>query len=155
MHDRGCEGWLRASATACSTTRSGYCPAPDETPDETPDELALRAAAFELLRDGPLSEATLLDRLLPTGALEPWRLLDDESLLDVLDEALLDTDDCWTTDDGIVMLLATALDGVVFTHRVTPDELDLGELQVTPDFVIIDWDDSSLVMSGGGVVATR
>ena len=95
----------------------------------------LATAIRSVLGAGPLPFATLVDRLIESGALEN----DDLDLLrdDVFD-ALLDDDDVWLGHDDVVALVATMLDGAVFTHRVSDAEREAGVLHSTPDLDVID-----------------
>ncbi|MDZ4827486.1 MAG: SEC-C metal-binding domain-containing protein [Actinomycetota bacterium] len=102
----------------------------------TPEEDAALAAAFEELAAGPLPFDELLDRLQRLGIVVDTYELDEE----VLDGLLITTDSAWTNEDGIVALTSTLLDGAVFTHRISADELARGVVDVTPDLVALDYD---------------
>ncbi|MGH9208896.1 MAG: hypothetical protein ACRD1G_20530, partial [Acidimicrobiales bacterium] len=106
--------------------------------------------ALAELAAGPMTLGELTGRLEASGALPPgW---DEEEV----DEALLGSDDCWMGATGVVALTDTLLEGVVFSHRLTPSELKRGALEVTPDLAAIDYDDThGLALSGGGVLECR
>ncbi len=79
-----------------------------------------------------------------------------EALMSELDEILLDTDDVWMSDDQVVALTSTLLDGVVFSHRLTQSELERGVLDATPDLGAVDFDAfDGLEMTTGGKLQCR
>lgn len=116
--------------------------------DEIFDEV--RAAVLAELSAGPMTLSELTGRLKGSGALPPrW---DEEEV----DEVLLDVEECWVGGSGVVALTDTLLDGVVFSHRLTPSELVRGVLDVTPDLGAIDCDDTEgLALLGGGMLECR
>ena len=74
----------------------------------------------------------------------------------MIEDALTD-DSIWATTDDIVALTQPLLEGLVLTHRLTAGECLLGEIPVTPDLVILDWDadDTGLALDGGGRLVHR
>ncbi len=117
--------------------------------DEQPD-LDLRDAVLELLAEGPLHTPELVERLRTIDAFAPWGSLDDEVAAIVIDEVLADTDETWTTQDDLVVLMSSTLDGTIFTHRVTADELSHGVLHEVPDLVTVAYDDQAETSSPEG-----
>ncbi len=124
--------------------------------DEYFDDL-IRDAAMAELADGPMALGELTERLSHNetlGGVDGLELgaLEDEDL----DEILLDTDDVWMSEDRIVALVGPLLDGAVFSHAVSPSELERGVLDVSPDLSAIDFDaDEGLELSGGGTMVCR
>ena len=104
-------------------------------------ERAVLEAALSELSGGPLSLTELTARLSHNGVFAHLDGLDDEELAEELDEILLDTDATWLSQDGIVALTSTLLDGAVFSHWVTGSELARGVLDSTPDLCALDFDD--------------
>jgi uncharacterized protein YchJ len=94
----------------------------------------------------------LVGQLASTGALDAWASLPQERLAHVIDEALFATEDCWKSHDGIVLLLPSALDGSIFSHRVTADELARGQLPLAPDFVLLDDGVDALMLASGDTI---
>lgn len=123
---------------------------------DEPFDDSIQVAAFAELRNGPLALVDLAERLRRNGALDGLGDLEIGDLAEELDQILLDTDDVWMSEDGIVALTATLLDDAVFSHVVEHSELDRGVLDVTPDLVAIDFDvPDGLELSGGGTVECR
>ena len=114
---------------------------------------AIRAAAHAILGDGPLSLDELTVMLAERGALAAFDGCEFDELEEIVDEALIETDDTWMSDGGTVCLIRELLRGVVLTHRVSAGELERGVLDSTPDLGAITWGSQhrwSLV--GGGQV---
>ena len=120
---------------------------------ESGDDQAILNAALLVLADGPLSLSELTTRLFDSGALVTFDgLLRDELMLEI-DEILLDTDDTWMSQDQMVALTSTLIDGAVFSHRLTPSELERGVIDATPDLGVIDFDAvEGLELVGGGTL---
>lgn len=119
-------------------------------------EDTVRGAACRALERGPVPLPHLARRLRQSGHL--WHLedLDEEEVLEELDQILLETDDTWMSEDGLVALTAQLLDGAVFIHRLTEAEAAVGMAAVSPDLDVIDFGlDEGLDWAGGGRVACR
>jgi hypothetical protein len=116
------------------------------------DEM-VRASAFAELAAGPLALNELAIRLRQGGALAHYDGLGDDALAELLDEILLDTDDTWMSEEGIVALATTMFDGAVLSHRITESELEREVLDATPDLGAIDFDSAvGLELSAGGTL---
>ncbi len=102
-------------------------------------EEMVRAAAYEALADGPMGLGELADRLRRSGALAHLDGLDDGALAEEIDEILLDTDDTWMSEEGMVALTDKMLDGAVFSHRLTESEIERGVIDATPDLGAVDF----------------
>lgn len=123
---------------------------------ETNDVDAILGAALVALADCPMSLSDLTATLRQLGVLAAFDGLDHEALMSELDEILLDTDDVWMSEDQVVALTSTLLDGVVFSHRLTQSELERGVLDATPDLGAIDFDAfDGLEMTSGGTLQCR
>jgi len=116
-----------------------------------------RKAVVELLQDGPQHITEVADHLEVRGLLDEFReeLADDGFPVEDVAEALADdivvTDELWITPDRVLALSDHLTDTMVLTHRLTPDELESGEVRITPDLVILDWNtDGALELAGGG-----
>ena len=125
---------------------------------EDPADL-LQAALGDLLAQGPMLLADLFGPLDRLGRLDYLREegVPDEDLVDaVIEDALFD-DSIWATTDDVVALTQPLLEGLVLTHRLTAEECLLGEVPVTPDLVVLDWDvdDTGLALGGGGRLVHR
>jgi len=96
-------------------------------------EEKVRAAALAVLSDGPMHLSELVDRLESTGALAHLDGFDDGALADEVDEILLDTDDTWMSEEGMVALTASMLDGAIFSHHLTASEIGREVIDATPD----------------------
>jgi hypothetical protein len=115
-----------------------------ETPDpETPDpddllhQLPLPEADFgeaiaEILRE---AGALTLDQLVDRAYADGWDLGDDpeDAVLDVLDD---DRVPYQPLTDGRWAHLPSLVDGRVFTHRLTADEIEHDVLEVEPDLTL-------------------
>ena len=108
-------------------------------PDDDPVTAVHRAAA-EALVGGPMALGSLAHSLRDCGLLAPFdddlgREDDDDRDDDaaLVDEILLESDDIWVSDDGMVAAVSQMLDGAVFSRRVTERELAYGLLNASPD----------------------
>lgn len=127
----------------------------DEWSDEQWEacDVAIRAAAQEILADGPMAMDELTVALAERGALVAFDEFELNELVEIVDGALLETDDTWVSSRGTVVLVEELLRGVVLTHRVTAGELDRGVLDSTPDLGTITWGPRhSWSLAGGGEV---
>ena len=120
--------------------------------DETPWDRCYEAVV-ELLRDGPEHISELMDHLASRGLLD--ELIEEDVPVEDLESELIDaifmSDELWLTADRVFALSDQLTDGMVLTHRLTADELDAGEVLVTPDLVVLDWNaDGGLELTGGG-----
>lgn len=112
--------------------------------------------AFAELAARPLALDELARRLRRSGALADSDAWGDDALAELLDEILLYTDDTWMSEDGIVALTATMLDGAVLSHRISESELAREVLDAAPDLGTIDYDsDGALELSAGGTLECR
>ncbi len=128
----------------------------DEWSDEQWDaaDAAIRAAAYTILAAGPLAMDVLTVTLAQDGVLAAFDGCELDELLEIVDQALLETDDTWVSASGTVSLVSELLRGVVLTHRVSGDELDRGVLDATPDLGTITWGSrKTWSLAGGGEVA--
>jgi hypothetical protein len=99
---------------------------------DAPD--ALQAAAIaELARSGPLTLADLAGRLAAAGADLGPDGPTGPGALDHLDEVLLERDEIGDLPDGRLCDLASAVDGVVVTRRLTAEELATGVVEMDAD----------------------
>ena len=121
--------------------------------DAAPAEL-LEATVKELLEAGPLPMAILLERLDELGRLDYLRA--DGVIEAAMGDAVIDdvvvTDAIWPTPARVLALAAQLTDGMVLTHRLTAEELEWGEVFVTPDLVVLAWDSDGLDLASGGRV---
>jgi hypothetical protein len=116
------------------------------------DEIVL-ASAFAELAGGPLTLNNLTLRLRRRGALAHYDGLGDDALAELVDEILLETDDTWMSEDGIVALTTTMFSGAVLSHRITESEIERGVLDATPDLGAIGFDSAGgLELSTGGTL---
>lgn len=128
----------------------------DEWSDEQweASDAAIRAAAHAILDDGPLALDELTVMLAERGALAQFDGAELDELEELVDDALISTDDTWTSNDGTISLTRRLLHDVVLTHRVAASELDRGVLDSTPDLGAITWGPSDQwTLIGGGEVA--
>lgn len=109
--------------------------------------------AEDLLDDEDLFDEGQLDSIrrgeAPPGELE--RLVID---------AVLDDDDVWVSShpDPVLALTEPFFDDLVLTHRLTAEEVDKGEVLITPDLAILDWGagrDGLLLGDGGRLAVVR
>ncbi len=126
----------------------------DDWSDEQWDaaSAAIRAAADVILVDGPLMLDELTVMLAERGALAEFDGYELDELEEIVDSALIETDDTWISDGGTVCLVRELLRGVVLTHRVTASELERGVLDSTPDLGAITWGAERSWVSVGGEV---
>jgi hypothetical protein len=115
----------------------------------------VRIAAEAELAGSPLPLDELAARLEAGGHLgDPDELVSDPS--DVVDHALLGTDDTWTCEHDLVALTSMLLDGAVFTHRLTESEVARGVIDIVPDITPLDFDTTGgLPLATGGVLECR
>lgn len=123
---------------------------------EEPDDQLINAVLDEVA-SGPLPIGELLIRLRDRGVLAVE--FDDEVDLEnswhvrQLAHALLMSEEFWTTDDGVVASMSAMFEGVVFTHRVSQDELARQQLGAFPDLAVLGFDvDDDVALEGGGTV---
>lgn len=124
---------------------------PQESPEET-----VRASAHAVLADGPMSLSELVHSLKRTRALAHLDGLDDDALAEEIDDVLLDTDDTWMSEEGMVALTSQMLDGAVFSHRMTDSEVERGVIDAAPDLGAVDFElTEGLETSDGGKIKCR
>ena len=72
---------------------------------------------------------------------------------DAVDDVLLETDETWMSEAGVVWLLDDLLDGVVLTHRLGQDEKRHGLVALSPDLPGLGYgmDRPPLLRSGGAL----
>jgi hypothetical protein len=99
--------------------------------------------AMEVLADGPMPLSALVERLDRAGRLDGLRAegLDDEDLAEAVEDELLVTDAVWSSATDVIALSSHLTEGLVLTHRLTADEAANSEVALTPDLVVLDWDD--------------
>lgn len=117
-------------------------------------DAAIRTAAHAILADGPRAIDELTVELSQDGVLAAFEDCELDELVEIVDQALIETDETWTSASGTVSLVRELQRGVVLTHRVTAGELDRGVLDSTPDFATLSWGSRhSWTLAGGGEVA--
>lgn len=106
----------------------------------TSAEAEITQATEDILGDGPLPRSVLVERLDARGVLSAVRDegLDDAGIADVVVTKLLG-DKVWETTDDMVVASAAMTDGMVLTHRLSAEELDLGVVATSIDLVALDW----------------
>ena len=127
----------------------------DEWSDERWDaaSAAIRSAAHALLAHGPMALDELTASLDQQGAFAEFDGCGIDELREVVDEALVETDDTWTSSSGAICLTSALLHGVVMTHRVSAGELERGVLDTTPDLGTVTWGTQrEWTLAGGGRV---
>ncbi|HEX3567927.1 MAG TPA: SEC-C metal-binding domain-containing protein [Acidimicrobiales bacterium] len=99
--------------------------------------------AMAVLAEGPLPLGALVERLDQAGRLDGLRAdgLDEEELPRAVEEEILVTDAVWSSSTDVIALFSHLTEGLVLTHRLTADEVANGEVALTPDLVVLDWDD--------------
>ena len=99
---------------------------------------------MEFLAEGPLPLGALVERLDQAGRLNGLRAdgVDEENLAEAVDEELLFTDAVWSSPADVIALSSHLTEGLVLTHRLTADEISQGQVVLTPDLVVLDWDDA-------------
>lgn len=139
----------------CGTVTDQPPPAPEHVDDpwDGVDIDNAVASFFRALADGPLRDDALLAALRDDGA---WgalgELADDDFAAEISD---LDVPGLWRTQMAMWFDVFRTLDGRVFTHRVTADELAEGAVAALPDFTLVDWDvPARRIVGGSGAVAT-
>ncbi|MHB8317629.1 MAG: SEC-C metal-binding domain-containing protein [Acidimicrobiales bacterium] len=126
-------------------------------------EKSVRVAAAAELAGGPMPLGKLARRLAAAGHLPHIDGSDIYELAAEVDELLLDTDEFWVEAMGKdaeapIFHVPTALDGVVFTHKLSASELSSGRVSAFPDLVIVDFDldfDECLELDRGGNVKVK
>ena len=111
-----------------------------------------------VLSEGPLHRDALVERLDRAGHLDALRAdgVDEEDLAEAVEDELLCTDAVWSSAADVLALSSHLTDGLVLTHRLTSDEITRGEVVMTPDLVVLDWDDlDGLELAGGGLLERR
>ncbi|MDQ2723982.1 MAG: SEC-C domain-containing protein [Actinomycetota bacterium] len=116
-----------------------------------PGEEEITHAAQAILGEGPLPSSVLVERLDALGVLGVLRDegLDDAEIADVVVKELLG-DNVWATTDDTVFASTALTDGMVLTHRLSAEELDLGVVGTSPDLVALDWSAPHGLELGGG-----
>ena len=71
-------------------------------------------------------------------------------LAEAVDEELLYTDAVWSSPADVLALSSHLTEGLVLTHRLTADEISRGQVPLTPDLVILDWDEGDGLDLGDG-----
>lgn len=107
--------------------------------------------AIDLLSNGSMPLAGLIEDLRLRGVLGPLAECDDEELIDQFDELLGYSDAVWTTDDGVVAATAVMLDGIFFSRRITAEEIRRDALRAVPDLTVLFFDvEDGIDLNGGG-----
>ena len=139
----------------CGTVTDQPPPAPEHVDDpwDGVDIDNAVASFFRALADGPLRDDALLAALRDDGA---WgalgELADDDFAAEISD---LDVPGLWRTQMAMWFDVFRTLDGRVFTHRLTADELAEGAVAALPDLTLVDWDvPARRIVGGSGAVAT-
>ncbi len=105
----------------------------------TPDELAIIDAALRLAGREALAFSELIDQLATDGLLTSLGTDDPDEILDFVGELLSYAAELWVTyDDEYIVRIDQRLDGAVFTHRLTADDLERSAVRLTPDLVCLD-----------------
>ncbi len=138
----------------CGTVTDQPPPAPEHVDDpwDGVDIDHAVASFFRALADGPLRDDALLAALRDDGA---WgalgELADDDFAAEISD---LDVPGLWRTQMAMWFDVFRTLDGRVFTHRLTADELAEGAVAALPDLTLVDWDvPARRIVGGSGAVA--
>lgn len=130
---------------------------PDGEIDEETFE-RLRDAVMARLEVGPRDTEDLAEQLVDSGLYTPTgdRDADVDGAWELVDEIITTSDDTWVRDDDMVVSIAARFaDGVVFTHRLTVDEIASGEVVESPDLAVLAWNAyDELRLRGGGRLRT-
>ena len=113
----------------------------DEWSDERWDETnaRVRVAAHEVLAAGPLTPHDLTVRLADQGVLVDFDGCEIDDLVEIVADAMAETDETWMSETGVICLSKPLLDAVVLTHRVSAGELERGLLDSSPDLGVLAW----------------
>jgi hypothetical protein len=120
--------------------------------DELTEVEELQAAALEILKEGAVSLPDLVKRLDEQGQLD-WLREDgvpEDELPEAVEDYVLATDALWGGPDERIVLSAQLTDGMVLTHRLSAQEIELEAVLSSPDLVILDWDVEDDLMLGSG-----
>jgi tetratricopeptide (TPR) repeat protein len=119
--------------------------------DPEDHEAALIDQIDAILEDGPCPLDEITELLAEGGYLDGWEGDDLVDLEDQLDDLLASYDGFWSTPDGTLALTRLLLDGRVFTHRLTADELARDRIDFMPDLAPLAGDlVGPVVIVGGG-----
>lgn len=101
---------------------------------------------------GPMSVARITAVLVRAGHFDPLRSegYDDADLEALVDWVVDDQLVFHATGDGLVAHVPTLLEGVVLSHRLTPDEHERGVLDLGVDLAVLTRSQSRLPLPGGG-----
>jgi hypothetical protein len=119
--------------------------------DSTPLDDLLEYA-MEVLAEGPLPLGALIERLDQAGRLDGLRAdgLDDEDLPGAVEDELLFTDAVWSSATDVIALSSHLTEGLVLTHRLTAEDINLGQVALDPDLVVLDWNDGDALTLADG-----
>ncbi|MEX0826167.1 MAG: SEC-C domain-containing protein [Acidimicrobiia bacterium] len=130
----------------------------DNEPRDDIDDLERRVVglAWDELRHGPMHFDELLDLVGDFDDLDDLAALTESDPETILDDLLNSTEGIWTTRHRYVARIDVALDGSVFTHRLTEAELHGGEVAAVPDLMVVDWAiENDPALEGGGLLEKR
>ena len=101
---------------------------------------------------GPMSVARISAVLARAGHFDPLRVegYDDEDLEALVEWVVDDELVFFATGDDLVAHVPTVLDGVVLSHRLTPDEHERGMLDLGVDLAVLTRSHGRLPLFGGG-----
>jgi hypothetical protein len=101
---------------------------------------------------GPMSVARISAVLARAGHFDPLRVegYDDEDLEALVEWVVDDELVFFATGDDLVAHVPTVLDGVVLSHRLTPDEHERGMLDLGVDLAVLTRSRGRLPLFGGG-----
>jgi hypothetical protein len=99
--------------------------------------------AMGVLAEGPLPLGELVERLDQAGRLDVLRAdgLDEEDLPEAVEDELIVTDAVWSSATDVLALSSYLTEGLDLTHRLAADEISRGQVLLTPDLVVLDWND--------------
>jgi len=108
---------------------------------------------MEVLAEGPLPLDVLVERLDRAGCLNVLRAdgVDEEDLAEAVAQELLYTDAVWSSPTDVLALSSHLTEGLVLTHRLSPDEISRGQVALTPDLVVLDWGGGDPLELGDGI----
>lgn len=126
----------------------------DEQPD--PREGPIVDRVFEILGDGPLTQAELIDRL--GEDTEIWELAEDLGVgpFEMLEDMTWRFDGFWTLPDDRIAAVDWILDGLILTHRLTDEEVGAGVLEDGLDVGALEINRDGMALGdGSGMVTTQ
>ncbi|MEQ8717706.1 MAG: SEC-C metal-binding domain-containing protein [Acidimicrobiales bacterium] len=127
-----------------------------EIGDETFERV--RDAVMSWLEVGPRDAGDLAEQLVDSGLYTPTgdHDADVDGAWDLVDEIVTTSDDTWVRDDDMVVSITARLaEGVVFTHRLSAEEIASGEVVESPNLAVLEWNAyDELRLRGGGRLRT-